>query len=66
MVCAKCQKLVKNTKLATPDVKKKSEMYYGSSAGSASTRSTGGGAKAGATLGSNGVSKVGNNTDAVL
>jgi len=59
MVCAKCQKLVKQTKLATPGVKKKSDMYYGSSAGSSSvsTRSTGGGAKSGATLGVNGVSK---------
>ncbi|SPN98505.1 uncharacterized protein DNG_01550 [Cephalotrichum gorgonifer] len=30
MVCSKCQKLTKTT-LATPDVKKKSEIYYGSS-----------------------------------
>ncbi len=34
MVCAKCQKL-KSTSLATPAVKKKNEMYYGSPAGSA-------------------------------
>ncbi|OAF57206.2 hypothetical protein VC83_05846 [Pseudogymnoascus destructans] len=33
MVCAKCQKLTKPTSLATPGVKKKSEMYYGSPAG---------------------------------
>ncbi|KAL8674216.1 MAG: hypothetical protein Q9168_001384 [Polycauliona sp. 1 TL-2023] len=33
MVCAKCQKL-KNTSLATPAVKKKNDMYYGSPAGS--------------------------------
>lgn len=57
MVCAKCLKSQKQTKLATPDVKKKSEMYYGSPAGSSSTRSTGGGSKAGATLGIAGVSK---------
>ena len=59
MVCAKCQKSQKQTKLATPEVKKKSEMYYGSGAGAGSsgTRSTGGGAKSGATLGITGVSK---------
>ncbi|KAL8815822.1 MAG: hypothetical protein Q9223_005083 [Gallowayella weberi] len=34
MVCAKCQKL-KSTALATPAVKKKNEMYYGSPAVSA-------------------------------
>lgn len=56
MVCAKCQKKVKDTKLATPEVKKKNEMYYGSAAGS-STKSTGGGKGAGATLGNTGVSK---------
>ena len=52
MVCAKCQKLVKSTKLATPDVKKKNEMYLGSA-----TKSTGGGQSSGSTLGNNGVSK---------
>ncbi|PYH85884.1 cript family protein [Aspergillus uvarum CBS 121591] len=30
MVCAKCQKKLKQTELATPGVKRKSEMYYGS------------------------------------
>ncbi|KAK0646440.1 cript family protein [Cercophora newfieldiana] len=50
MVCAKCQKLNKTT-LATPGVKKKSEMYYGSSASSSS------GDKKPATLGQNGISK---------
>ena len=52
MVCAKCQKLNKTT-LATPGVKKKSEMYYGSAASSSS--STG---KKSATLGQTGISKV--------
>ncbi|KAG7290598.1 hypothetical protein NEMBOFW57_000601 [Staphylotrichum longicolle] len=51
MVCAKCQKLNKTT-LATPGVKKKSEMYYGSAASSSSA--TG---KKSATLGQTGVSK---------
>ncbi|KAF3770481.1 hypothetical protein M406DRAFT_245833 [Cryphonectria parasitica EP155] len=36
MVCAKCQKLAKGTTLATPGVKKKSEMYHGSPAASSS------------------------------
>lgn len=56
MVCAKCQKLSKGTTLATPDVKKKSEMYYGSSAGTGSS-SKGAGTKS-ATLGQNGIGKV--------
>ena len=51
MVCAKCQKLNKTT-LATPGVKKKSELYYGSAASSSS------GEKKSATLGQNGISKV--------
>ncbi|KFA52010.1 hypothetical protein S40293_11210 [Stachybotrys chartarum IBT 40293] len=51
MVCAKCQKLVKGTTLATPDVKKKSEMYYGSPAGSKAS-----GSKS-ATLGNTGIGK---------
>lgn len=50
MVCGKCQKLNKTT-LATPGVKKKSEMYYGSSTSSS-------GQKKSATLGQTGVSKV--------
>lgn len=52
MVCAKCSKLSKTT-LATPGVKKKSEMYYGSAASSSSA-----GDKKSATLGQSGVSKV--------
>lgn len=48
MVCAKCQKLSKGTTLATPRVKKKSETYFGSPAGSATS----------ATTSQNGVGKV--------
>jgi len=55
MVCAKCQKLSKGTTLATPDVKKKSEIYYGSAAGS-SSKASGSGTKS-TTLGQNGVGK---------
>ncbi|GAB1320486.1 hypothetical protein MFIFM68171_10696 [Madurella fahalii] len=51
MVCAKCQKLNKTT-LATPGVKKKSEMYYGSPASSSSSLG-----KKSATIGQTGVSK---------
>ncbi|PSR76284.1 microtubule-associated protein [Coniella lustricola] len=40
MVCAKCQKLTKGTTLATPGVKKKSEIYHGSSAASSSKSAT--------------------------
>ena len=52
MVCAKCQKLNKTT-LATPGVKKKSEMYYGSAASSSSSSE-----KKSATVGQTGISKV--------
>ncbi|KAI4146925.1 MAG: hypothetical protein LQ341_001940 [Variospora aurantia] len=51
MVCAKCQKQLKSTALATPAVKKKTEMYYGSPTGSSGriekTASTGGSTAAG-------------------
>ncbi|PYI04358.1 cript family protein [Aspergillus sclerotiicarbonarius CBS 121057] len=54
MVCSKCQKKLTQTELATPGVKRKTEMYYGSPA----TSSPGGsGDKAKATLGSTGVGK---------
>ncbi|PYH45617.1 cysteine-rich PDZ-binding protein [Aspergillus saccharolyticus JOP 1030-1] len=59
MVCAKCQKKLKQTELATPGVKRKSEMYYGSP----STSLGGGGSssssndKSKATLGNTGVGK---------
>jgi hypothetical protein len=52
MVCAKCQNKAKTT-LATPVVKKKSEMYYGSPASSSAN-----GEKKSATLGQTGISKV--------
>jgi cysteine-rich PDZ-binding protein len=54
MVCAKCAKLSSGTKLATPGVKKKSDMYYGSPASSSA-----GSEKKSATLGQTGVGKVG-------
>lgn len=59
MVCAKCQKLSKSTTLATPGVKKKSEMYYGSAA---SSSKSGEQSKTSATLGSNGIGKASNVT----
>lgn len=49
MVCSKCLKLSKGTTLATPGVKKKSEMYHGSPASSSSKS---------ATLGQTGIGKV--------
>lgn len=52
MVCSKCLKLTKSTKLATPEVKKKSEMYYGSPATAKA------GSSKSVTLGNTGVSKV--------
>lgn len=55
MVCTKCQKLGKgNTSLATPSVKKKSEIYHGSSASASSSSA---GATKSATLGQTGVGK---------
>lgn len=59
MVCSKCQKKLQKTELATPGVKKKSEMYYGSPSttvgggGDSKTKSTGS-----ATMGSAGIGKV--------
>lgn len=58
MVCAKCQKLTKPTSLATPGVKKKNDMYYGSPAGAGSSKS-GDKTKTSATLGNTGIGKVG-------
>ncbi|KAF7944295.1 hypothetical protein EAE96_010695 [Botrytis aclada] len=54
MVCAKCQKKSSTTSLATPEVKKKSDMYLGSPAGSSSSKA---GTKTSATLGNNGIGK---------
>lgn len=55
MVCSRCQKASKSTTLATPNVKKKSEIYYGSPAGSSKS---GDKSKTSATLGNNGIGKV--------
>lgn len=52
MVCSKCQKLSKKTTLATPDVKKKNEIYYGSATSSKGTD------KKSATAANAGISKV--------
>ncbi|KFX88884.1 hypothetical protein O988_08854 [Pseudogymnoascus sp. VKM F-3808] len=57
MVCAKCQKLTKPTSLATPGIKKKSEMYYGSPAGSKTVSSSGVGKSSSATLGQTSIGK---------
>ena len=56
MVCAKCQKLQKTTRLATPGVKRKNDIYYGSpaAAGGASKEA---GKKPSATLGNTGIAK---------
>ncbi|APA15199.1 hypothetical protein sscle_14g099690 [Sclerotinia sclerotiorum 1980 UF-70] len=55
MVCAKCQKKSSGTtSLATPEVKKKNDMYFGSPAGSSSSKA---GTKTSATLGNNGIGK---------
>jgi len=54
MVCGKCQRLQKTT-LATPHVKRKADMYYGSPASSKSADRKDG--KASATLGSAGIGK---------
>lgn len=56
MVCTKCQKKLKTTELATPGVKRKSEMYYGSPATSTSGGSSADRTKA--TLGNTGIGKV--------
>lgn len=56
MVCAKCQKLQKKTELATPGVKRKNEMYYGSPA--SSMTSAGNNSKRSATVGVIGIGKV--------
>ncbi|ODH13552.1 hypothetical protein ACO22_07143 [Paracoccidioides brasiliensis] len=55
MVCSKCQRKLKKTELATPAIKRKNDMYYGSphntiGGGDAKNRSS-------ATLGNTGISK---------
>ncbi|PLN81244.1 microtubule-associated protein CRIPT-domain-containing protein [Aspergillus taichungensis] len=52
MVCSKCAKKLKSTQLATPDVKRRSEMYYGSSSSTNSTDK-----KGKSTLGNTGIGK---------
>ncbi|KAJ5559004.1 PDZ-binding protein CRIPT [Penicillium sp. DV-2018c] len=54
MVCSKCQKKIKATELATPGVKRKSDMYYGSPSSSGSSLDKG---KTKSTLGATGVGK---------
>lgn len=49
MVCSKCQKVIKKTELATPNVKRKNEIYLGSPMVDKNKSST---------VGSNGISKV--------
>lgn len=56
MVCSKCQKLLKKTELATPGVKRKNDLYYGSP--TASSTGAGEKAKSSATQGANGIGKV--------
>ncbi|KOS17084.1 hypothetical protein ESCO_006021 [Escovopsis weberi] len=59
MVCGKCLKLSKSTKLATPEVKKKSDIYHGSPASTATATSGAAGSKSkSATLGNAGISKA--------
>lgn len=59
MVCAKCQKKLKATELATPGVKRKNEMYYGSPSTTLGGGSgAGSAAKGKSTLGATGVGKV--------
>lgn len=55
MVCGKCQKKLQKTELATPGVKRKNDMYYGSPS---TTLGGGGDAKSKPTLGNTGISKV--------
>jgi hypothetical protein len=57
MVCAKCQKKLKATELATPGVKRKNDMYYGSPATTLGGSSADKG-KSKPTLGATGVGKV--------
>lgn len=56
MVCAKCQKISKKTELATPSVKRKNDLYYGSPASTSVGNSDK--SKTSATLRNNGVGKV--------
>ena len=64
MVCVKCQKIQKKTELATPGVKRKNDIYYGSPTTSATSGSSVGKNKTSATLGHNGIGKVSHTTTA--
>lgn len=56
MVCSKCQNKIKQTELATPGVKHRNEIYYGSPTTSiANSRDK---SKTSATIGATGVGKV--------
>ncbi|KAI9845261.1 MAG: hypothetical protein M1837_005017 [Sclerophora amabilis] len=60
MVCARCQRLQKSTELATPGVKRRNDMYYGSPASSSNTKAGGdqkSSSTSSATLGTNGIGK---------
>ncbi|KAJ5674535.1 uncharacterized protein N7477_004469 [Penicillium maclennaniae] len=57
MVCAKCQKKLKSTELATPGVKRKNDMYYGSPSTTLGGSSAAGAAKGKSTLGNTGIGK---------
>jgi hypothetical protein len=57
MVCAKCQKVLAKTELATPGVKRKNDIYFGSPTAAASSSGSGK-SKTSATLGNAGISKV--------
>ena len=58
MVCSKCQKKLNQTELATPAVKRKTDMYYGSPSTTMGSGAAGDRKKPSATLGNTGVSKV--------
>lgn len=66
MVCTKCQKKLKATELATPGVKRKNEMYYGSPSTTLGGGSASASAKGKPTLGATGVGKVCSSTSWVL
>lgn len=57
MVCAKCTKALKPTALATPTVKRKSEIYHGSASSSASKSTSTSTTKTSSTLNHAGIGK---------
>lgn len=62
MVCSKCQKKLQKTELATPGVKRKNDMYYGSATSISGAGNVGGRSgdksRSSATLGNTGIGKV--------